>query len=180
MERDVAFSLAGINRYAGHSTVRWGVAIHSVVVSRLIEKMTRDRDSAVAGLMHDAHEAVIGDIPTPVARAIDYDKVEAVKSEVQRAIEARLKIHPYQSMNANLGVIKLADVAALHVEKQLFMVPEPQPWGYKPPSSEWAQAAYTIMMEIISTNSHEDGGFAEFCFEYDRLITSGQKVKKGE
>ncbi len=171
MERDLAYSLAGINRYASHSQVRWPVAIHSVAVARLIEKMTSDLNLAAAGLLHDAHESVIGDIPTPVSRAIDYKKTEELKESVQLAIENTLGVPELMRPLGHPAIIKMADVAALHIEKQLFMVPEIRDWGYTPPPGDWAQAMYDIMLDIIRSGENGDGGEEMFKYEYGRLIT---------
>lgn len=64
---DVANSLAKINRFTGHSYEPISVARHSVYVSRLLDFDTR---TALYGLAHDAHEAIVGDKSTPYKRAI--------------------------------------------------------------------------------------------------------------
>lgn len=171
MERDLAYPLAGVNRFVRHTQIAWPVAIHSVLVALLIEKMTCDLDAAAAGLLHDAHESIIGDIPTPVSWAIDYKKIEALKEEVQEAIEDRLgvpdKMRPYNHM----GNVKLADSAALFAEKQLLMVPDGRDWNCKSPPPLWTQTMYDLIVEAIKGGWNKDGGETEFCRQYDRLIT---------
>lgn len=174
MERDIAYSLAGINRCAGHGQVRWAVAVHSVAVARTIELLGGTLDQAAAGLMHDAHEAIIGDIPTPVARAIGLGQVEQLKDDAQLAIENTLRIPRTQRMLNNLAIIKDADLAALHVEKQLFMLPEGRSWGYRQPTAEWSQAMHDVITSLMSTGAHRDGGLAVFVSEYERLIQNRQ------
>ena len=68
---DIAEALARIPRYTGH--VRPGpysVAQHCIVGADIVFRDTHDREAAAAFLLHDAHEAYIGDIATPVAQAL--------------------------------------------------------------------------------------------------------------
>jgi hypothetical protein len=58
---DVAHSLALLNRFVGHTESPYSVAQHSVLVSSLCEP----RD-ALAGLLHDASEAYLGDVAMPI------------------------------------------------------------------------------------------------------------------
>lgn len=68
----IARTLSRIPRFGGHSYHVLSVARHSINVSdgtRAKAKQRRKADHPIAalyGLMHDAHEAYIGDIPTPV------------------------------------------------------------------------------------------------------------------
>jgi hypothetical protein len=61
--RDIAHSLARINRWNGHTWNEFSVAQHSVLVSRLLPGRLK-----LFGLLHDAGEAFLGDIITPVKR----------------------------------------------------------------------------------------------------------------
>ncbi len=60
---EIAHSLALLNRFVGHTREPYSVAQHSVMVSSLCEP----RD-ALAGLLHDASEAYLGDVATPIKR----------------------------------------------------------------------------------------------------------------
>ncbi len=59
-------TLAKINRFNGRTPKPYSVAAHSLVVSRLC----RRPEAAAWGLLHDAHEAFIGDIITPAVAFI--------------------------------------------------------------------------------------------------------------
>lgn len=171
MEKDVAGPLAGEARYVSHTDKRWDVAIHSVLVARVIETVIGDKEAAAAGLMHDCHEAVIGDIPTPVARYLDYEKVKLLKDTIHSEMLCRLGL-PQWMMPHSLWeyAIEMADRAALLVEKQLFMAPEPRDWGVPHPPHIWMLQTYAEIKRL----SH--GGPAEayrskelFVEEYRRL-----------
>lgn len=118
---DIAHSLAAMPRFAGHTRRPWTVAHHSLVVADLVERaytgwgaMSRPERRAVA-LLHDAHEAVTSDVPTPfktleirlVQRAIDirimdayapggYESIgEALRKDVEHADHEALLAEAY-------------------------------------------------------------------------------------
>lgn len=54
-------TLAKLNRFAGRTPTSYSVAAHSVLVSRLCSTP----EARIWGLLHDAHEAFLGDIISP-------------------------------------------------------------------------------------------------------------------
>lgn len=64
---DIAVALSRIPRYVGHGSHAYSVALHSVYVSLLLEGTGLERE----GLMHDATEAYINDISSPLKRLIN-------------------------------------------------------------------------------------------------------------
>jgi len=63
---DIAHSLSNICRFNGHTDVFYSVAQHCVYVALMLEKTGCETPIVLQGLLHDAVETYIGDIPSPV------------------------------------------------------------------------------------------------------------------
>lgn len=69
---DIAHALSHICRWGGHALEFFSVADHCLRVSQLVPL-----DDALAGLLHDGTEAYLGDVITPLKRALkDYALLE--------------------------------------------------------------------------------------------------------
>lgn len=69
---DIAHALGQIPRYAGHLKHHYSVAQHSIYVSNMVKPKHR-----LQALMHDASEAFLLDIPSPIkARLDNYKTIE--------------------------------------------------------------------------------------------------------
>lgn len=67
--RDIAWSLSRQIRYAGHIPVDYTIADHCIYMAKhFMEK--GEYKNALHALLHDATEAYISDIPSPVKRAV--------------------------------------------------------------------------------------------------------------
>jgi hypothetical protein len=106
---DIAHALAFTCRWAGHTSEYFSVAQHSVLVSLLCPV-----EWALEGLMHDASEAYLTDIPSPLKPHIPGYQ------ELERRVEAAIAegfslVYPFDVS------IKEADHAALTYEVSAFM-----------------------------------------------------------
>lgn len=113
---DIAHALALINRFTGHTVFPYTVAQHSVVVSQLV-----DACDAMHALLHDASEAYLGDISTPLKSLLpDYVQLEEhVQRTILRKFGLRWPIPP---------AVKVADTRALLHEKSKLMAVQ-HDWG---------------------------------------------------
>jgi len=98
--RDIAHALAQCNRFAGHSKFPVSVAQHSVYVSRVACKLAREKGAgltksarvALAGLLHDASEAYLGDVTHWVKKTPAFEAYRVVEHEVQQTVFTKFKL----------------------------------------------------------------------------------------
>lgn len=86
---DIAHALAQINRFGGHARVPYSVAQHSVHVSQICEALlhgVRSPALPLAGLLHDASEAYLADVCTPVKSTPAFGPYRSVEAVLQAAI----------------------------------------------------------------------------------------------
>lgn len=107
---DIAHALALLCRFNGHCREFYSVAEHSVWVSENCLS-----EQALAGLLHDAAEAYLGDIPTPIK-----DQLPEFKKAEERAEAVIARVFGL----AAAPDVKSVDTLAFEIEKaQLFVGP---------------------------------------------------------
>ena len=67
---DIAHALSNLTRFTGHGMEFYSVARHAVHVSYEVEARGGGLDAVRWGLLHDATEAYIADVPAPVKRSL--------------------------------------------------------------------------------------------------------------
>lgn len=113
----IARALGNLPRFGGHTKRFYSVAEHSLHVSLILQD-THGIEGARYGLMHDAHEAYVGDIPTPI-KVILGRKWRDFEAMWEARIAARFALQaPRQSLAA---AIKHADRVALATEMRCLM-----------------------------------------------------------
>jgi uncharacterized protein len=120
---DIAHSLSMQSRYAGHSLRFYSVAEHSVLIARwLLDHYPPER--ALWGLLHDASEAYLVDVPRPVKPFLPgYKEAEA---RVMAVVCERFGL-PITMPHS----VHEADNRILHDEKAQNMAPSALPWNLK-------------------------------------------------
>lgn len=128
---DIAHALSMQCRYAGHCLRFYSVAEHSVLVARhLLE--THGRTMALYGLLHDASEAYLVDVPRPVKPyLLGYN---AAEDRVSDAVFARFRLAPTLPQ-----CVKDADNAILANEIENLM---PMEWQKRLPQKLDLQLQY--------------------------------------
>lgn len=110
---DVAHALSNLSRFAGQGRYFYSVARHSVHVSREVEARGGDRSAQRWGLLHDASEAYLSDVPAPVKRSLPgYTHAERrLQRAVRDAVDLELSADAERlvdRVDADVGSYELA------------------------------------------------------------------------
>lgn len=138
---DLPVMLGRTRRFGGTGSLEWSVLQHSMLVALLWLRAGYDRENLHYALLHDAHEAYLGDIPAPVKKQLR-DRSEGstgalkwLEEEIDSRIRGELSIAapPNELVRAQ---VKICDMAALVIEAHLFGPPGCGPgvlqWDIKP------------------------------------------------
>jgi hypothetical protein len=152
---DIALALARLNRFTGHTLTFYCVAQHSVLVSE------QCRRSPLAGLLHDAHEAYLGDVSRPLKLALrshlaegETDPLALIAANFDRTICERFGL-PVDAFQAD--EIKLADNRLLATEKRDLVIAHAHPWTTKLPAplpykiraTDWPHARVQFLRRFL-------------------------------
>jgi hypothetical protein len=140
---DIAHALSQINRFTGHTQWPYSVAQHCMAVSEFV-----DAPCNLWALLHDAAEAYLGDVASPLKQLLpEYSKLE---EKVERVIVDKLMCG--QSVTNEIRhAVKIVDMRMLMTEAAQLLGPTPIGWGCdaKP---------YDIELDKL------DPEFAEYCY----------------
>lgn len=136
---DIAHALSMQCRYGGHCREFYSVAEHSLAVSYIVPP-----GMALEGLLHDAAEAYICDVPRPLKQLLGapYSWIEA---KIMTAINERYGTHIVDKQWDE--TLKWADNTMLHTEMLAMMAAPPKPWVTMPPALEnWTFYYYSPLL----------------------------------
>lgn len=146
---DIAHSLSNICRFGGHCNYFYSVAQHSVLVSYLVPQ-----DLALEGLLHDAAEAFVGDIPKPLKEMLpDYKLIE---DKIDASVRERFELPAVKS-----PAIKQADLQMLATEQRDLMPDH---------DDEWAMLEGVEPVEGRITAMLPQQAFGYFMGRYNQLL----------
>lgn len=107
---DIAHSLSLQTRFNGHCRTFYSIAQHSVLAARELLKATKDRTIAMQGLLHDASEAYICDLPRPIKSYItNYKELE---EQLMQCIAVKFNLnYPFHELVKKIDTVLLATEA---------------------------------------------------------------------
>ena len=109
---DIAHALSQQPRYGGHLPKHYSVAQHSLYVSELLPKPLK-----LAGLLHDATEAYMPDVPSPLKARLP--EVKNMENGLMKVILGKFGV--WEVYRHNYSQIKEADIEALKIEWDILM-----------------------------------------------------------
>jgi hypothetical protein len=177
---DIAFALSNIGRFTGH--VRTTVAAHSVVVAQMMEGLGACARGQYIGLMHDAHEAYLGDMNKPTCRQADMAPFVAAKRRAQTAIIRALP-GPGQCVDCGrCGVVKqlhALDGVSCLIEACHGLQSRGRGWSIATPENLELKRVVIETMDCVGTR-FVDGGMSRaesevwFMGKYEALCEAGR------
>lgn len=134
--RDIADGLAQINRYCGVAEKPISVAQHTIIAYE-----AAPLDARPWVLLHDAHEARISDITTPLKQALAEVADQLIRNggRLIRGTLSTIALRHDEAIHAAAGLampdealkraIKRADIVALQTERRDFLAPSARAWA---------------------------------------------------
>lgn len=116
---DIAFALSKLCRFNGQIKTFYSVAEHSMKVAEMLPKKYQ-----LQGLLHDASEAYICDVPTPLKHLLG-ETYYAIERRIQGAIGTALGVELVDLPEA----VKKADMAVTVTERDHLRAVNNTSWG---------------------------------------------------
>ncbi len=116
--QDIAHSLSNMCRFTGHVKEFYSVAQHSVLVSYLC-----GANNALYGLLHDATEAYLVDMPKPIKRLETFSNFRDIEASIMLVIAKKFGLPDVEP-----PAVKQADIKILATEARDLMFPLHPDW----------------------------------------------------
>lgn len=116
---DIAHALGAMPRFGGHTSAFYSVAEHSINVSRLAPPIL-----ALDGLLHDASEAYLIDIPRPIKHTLDLDGYRRIEAKVQSAIDWKWSVE-HRNVKPEDNIMLAHEVWTLMRDPADYEIPRP-------------------------------------------------------
>jgi len=120
---DIAHSLSLQCRFTGHCKQFYSVAEHSIAIADHLAKKYRDRKLTLAGLLHDASEAYLSDLASPLKQQLDHYDI----------IEMNLQAHLEVKFDIDLRDLRIkeADIVMLSQEASQLLPSKGDSWDWE-------------------------------------------------
>jgi len=116
--QDIAHALSNLCRYGGHTEQFYSVAQHCCLVAEVVPP-----EYALYGLLHDASEAYLIDVPRPIKHSLGMESYREAEKRLQG------KIFNWFFLSATEpACVKTADNQLLRTEQRDLMKPAPAEW----------------------------------------------------
>lgn len=125
---DIVHALANQCRFSGHTSQHFSVLQHSYNVGLYILNTTQNKYYALHGLMHDASEAYLVDLPRPLKKLESFYAYRTIEKNVQDVINKKFGIE------GHLALVKDIDNLMLTTEARDLM--GNPPWCHDSPKLE--------------------------------------------
>lgn len=122
---DITYRLARIIRFGGDAE-SYSVAHHSLAAAALARHLGYGEPAQAACLVHDLHEAYVGDISTPMKAALG-ESFRVIDRQAQEAVLEAFGMS--EVFWDHHDTVKRVDALLLHAEARAFY-PNPPEWVY--------------------------------------------------
>lgn len=171
---DIAWNLASICRYGGSTLDHYSVAQHCVLMDSMfllhtinplptvwpiqVQSLIKasDNDSSLLKrlrielMLHDASEAYLGDIPSPLKNLLPQYKV--IEAQWMEVIRTAFHLPPLLDMSKEdediQAFVKCMDILALHIERRWVQVKDAQ----TPPVGVWGEEESCPVIQATAEN----------------------------
>ena len=156
---DIGHSLSMINRFLGHTPWPYSVAQHSVLMTKYAREMGNGKLVQRACLLHDASEAFICDLVSPVKKEMPTYVLH--ETRLDNMIQSKFFSGvPVTEVKKAFSISRKYDLRILKTEAELFFPNPPEPWNLEDIVSlpvtiepwDWARAKsefLTLANELI-------------------------------
>lgn len=141
---DIAHALGNLCRFGGHGGRFYSVAQHSIGVAGIVPKHL-----ALWGLMHDAAEAYLCDIPSPIKKDSRFEEYRKAEQRIMAKVCEKFGMDPYEP-----PYVKEADIKMFAIEScSLFPHHMVQEWEFFKEGKFPAERIETFLSPIEARNA---------------------------
>lgn len=117
---DIAVALSHQCRYAGHTREHYSVASHSLIIANTLDLLDYPPEVVMWGLLHDAAEAYVTDIPWPLKAAGLVPELSRVEKLIMAVVVAKFGLPETEP-----PIVKDLDMEILDIEASRLLVRHP-------------------------------------------------------